>query len=114
VLAQGVDYGDLPDTTAGTASGAFGTGSPPDYQTRAADGGPSHLMKPGLYFTNDGPDPLAHLDAESDGQPSSNASGDDLIGEDDEYGLFTTITGQTMIYDGVNTEAEMSLSPAWP
>jgi len=110
VLAQGVDYGDLPDAAAGTASGAFGTGSPPDYRTRAADGGPSHLMKPGLYFTNDGPDPLAHLDAESDGQPNSNANGDDLIGEDDEYGLFTTITGQTMIYDGVHTEAEMSLT----
>lgn len=110
VLSQGIDYGDLPDTTAGTAGGAFGTGSPPDYQTRAADGGPSHVMKPGLYFTNDGPDPLAHLDAESDGQPSNNANGDDLVGEDDEYGLLTALTGQTMIYDGVHTEAEISLT----
>ena len=110
VLAQGIDYGDLPDTTAGTATGAFGTGSPPDYQTRAADGGPSHVMKPGLYFTNDGPDPLAHLDAESDGQPSSSANGDDLTGEDDEYGLLTALTGQTMIYDGIHTEAEISLT----
>ena len=109
VMDQGIDYGDLPDSVAGTASGLFGTGTVPDYRTRAADGGPSHVMKPGLYFANDGY-PLfefAHLDPESDGQPSSSATGDDVGGEDDEYVIYSMITSQKVIIDGVHSVAEI-------
>lgn len=109
VLTQGFDYGDLPDSLAGTASGAFGTGTPPDYKTRIADGGPSHVMKPGLYFTNDGTGLMAHLDAETDGQPTNNADGDDLGSEDDEYGLISTLTSQVITIDGTHSYVDLGL-----
>lgn len=108
VMDQGFDFGDLPDSVAGTAAGTFGTASPPDYKTRAADGGPSHVMRPGLLFADPGTIP-GNLDAESDGQPDSTATGDNLSGDDDEIGLFSAILRQTIVPDGSHSTATLTL-----
>ena len=73
VSVRRVDLGDLPDTGAGTGTG--------NYQTLIADGGPQHDIVTGLFMG-------ARVDNEADGQPSTNADGDDLIGGvDDEDGV---------------------------
>ncbi len=56
------DFGDLPDTGAGTATG--------NYNTAFTDNGPAHGIVPGLHIG-------ACVDAESDGQPTVGANGDD-------------------------------------
>ena len=68
------DLGDLPDTAPGTGSG--------NYQTLLADGGAVHPIIAGLFMGS-------LVDAESDGQPSAIASGDDLLTSDDEDGVDT-------------------------
>lgn len=105
-----LDYGDLPDSAAGTAAGTFGTGSPPDYKTRSADGGPSHGIRPGLFFTNDTGSADADVDAESDGQPTAQADGDDLGNNNDEKGLLTALTSQTLIPDGMASKLDLVLA----
>jgi hypothetical protein len=55
-----IDYGDAPDTTAGTGPG--------NYQTLKANGGPSHVAT--------GPHLGTARDGEADGQPNATASGD--------------------------------------
>jgi len=66
------DYGDCPDTGSGTGAG--------NYQTLAADDGPSHFITSSLY--------LGSLeDAETNGQQSTNAIGDDNTGSSDEDGI---------------------------
>ena len=57
-----IDLGDLPDAAAGT-------GTNTDYETLLANNGPSHVIISGLYM---GP----NVDAEFEGQPSSDALGD--------------------------------------
>ncbi|OQB28039.1 MAG: Serine-aspartate repeat-containing protein D precursor [Chloroflexi bacterium ADurb.Bin180] len=60
------DWGDLPDGP---------------YPTTFASNGPRHTIVPGLYLGNS-------VDFEPDGQPNSNANGDDLNGvPDDEDGI---------------------------
>jgi hypothetical protein len=79
-----VDYGDLADTGAGTGSG--------DYQTLAANGGPSHVIVPDLTIG-------ATVDNEVDGQQSTNADGDDTNGDDEDGVDLNGITfqaGQTV------------------
>ncbi len=71
-----VDMGDLPDALPGTSAG--------DYQTRRADNGAEHVLRP------DGPRFGALVDAEPDGAPSVGADGDDLAGSDDEDGINVT------------------------
>ncbi|MBL8297951.1 MAG: DUF11 domain-containing protein [Rhodanobacteraceae bacterium] len=68
-----VDYGDLPDTGAGSSSG--------NYATLLSDNGARHPIVPGLRLgTNE--------DAEADGQPNAVAGGDDANGiPDDEDGV---------------------------
>ncbi len=67
------DWGDLPDTGAGTGAG--------NYRTLASDNGPTHRIVDGLYMG-------AGVDNEGDGQPAANADGDDLAGSpDDEDGV---------------------------
>jgi uncharacterized repeat protein (TIGR01451 family) len=67
------DFGDLPDTGAGSGSG--------NYQTLEADGGASHGIIAGVFLG-------ARVDAEADGQPSTGADGDDLTtAPDDEDGV---------------------------
>ena len=63
-----LDFGDLPDTGAGTGAA--------NYQTLSSDSGPSHAIVTGLRFG-------ATIDDESDGQPNATASGDGA----DEDGL---------------------------
>ncbi len=77
------DFGDLPDSTPGTSAGTWGTTNFPDYRTRLSDGGPSHLIREGLALgSSSSTVPL--VDAEADGQPASDAQGDDSSGVDDE------------------------------
>ena len=64
-----VDWGDAPDFT-----------YPHNYPTLNANGGASHTIIQGFQMG-------ALIDAESDGQPSFNATGDDLAGIDDEDGV---------------------------
>lgn len=64
----GCDWGDLPDTAVGTGIG--------NYQTTHADGGPSHIV------TSTSPRLGACVDAESNGQPSTTAVGDNNNGTD--------------------------------
>lgn len=66
-----VDFGDLPDTAAGTG--------PANYETLLANDGPRHPLRTGLRLG-------ACVDAETDGQPGAAADGDDL-------GVGTTTNG---------------------
>lgn len=71
-----IDYGDLPDASAGTAY--------LDYQTTEANGAPSHIIIPGLQIGTS-------VDGEQDGQPESEALGDDANDAyDDEDGIGIT------------------------
>jgi CSLREA domain-containing protein len=78
------DYGDAPDTGAGTADG--------DYQTTAADGGPSHVIVSGLHLGNsvigdDGTRQNVAATAD-DIRTSPSAVGD---GSDDEDGVLNPL-----------------------
>ncbi len=76
----GFDYADLPDSEPTLTPGATGIGN---YETIfAIDGsrGPRHLINPNLRIGNT-------VDAELDGQPQTNAFGDDINGIDDEDGV---------------------------
>ena len=89
IMVMGFDYGDLAD-------GGDGTGEQ-DYETTAANGGPSHKI-----ITNEDDMVLlkigAAADDEADGQPSADADGDEAD-VDDEDGFDPTqymfVTGQT-------------------
>ena len=59
------DFGDAPD---------------PTYPTLLANNGARHVIVPGVFLGQG-------VDAETDGQPNANASGDDLAGWDDEDGV---------------------------
>jgi len=78
VQVMGFDYGDLADTGAGTSTG--------NYNTAAADNGPSHKIVPGLKLGSS-------VDAEGDALPGATANGDDAndsdpgAGTDDENGV---------------------------
>ncbi|WP_353480520.1 GEVED domain-containing protein [Haliscomenobacter sp.] len=76
----GFDYADLPDAEPTLTPGATAAGN---YETIfAVNGsrGPRHLINPNLRIGNT-------IDAELDGQPQSNAFGDDINGIDDEDGI---------------------------
>jgi hypothetical protein len=109
VRTSWLDYGDLPDKDPGTAAGSFSSGTTPDYKTREADGGPSHVLRAGLSFANDmGTGDLA-VDAETDGLPDSTASGDDADGDDDELGLLSALTSVTFTPDGMHSYLDAGL-----
>ena len=103
------DWGDLPDTAAGSVPGVWGTASIPDYRTLANDNGPVHPIIPGLWFANDSGTTARHIDAESDGQPNAASSGDNLSGDDDESPLFTAITSATAVLDGPRSHQNITL-----
>ncbi|WP_372846914.1 GEVED domain-containing protein [Pontiella sp.] len=67
-IGSGTDWGDAPD---------------PNYPTRSASGGAYHTLSAGVMLG-------AGIDAESDGQPNSGATGDDGSGIDDEDGVTFT------------------------
>lgn len=90
----------------GTVSGVqFGIGNradqdwgdlPSSYGTRAGDspaGGPSHVIIPGFQLGG-------AIDGEVNGQPTANADGDDLIGQDDDGIRIRTNNGSLQL--GVN------------
>ncbi|MBN1558615.1 hypothetical protein JW998_00080, partial [candidate division KSB1 bacterium] len=82
-----LDFGDAPDTGAGTASG--------NYNTLFADNGPRHIIVPNLRLGDD-------VDAETDGYQSTNANGDDTHNRDDEDGVLTSLVfarGETAAVD---------------
>ena len=100
-----VDYADLPDGTAGNGPG--------DYNTIAANNGPSHGIITGLTLGT-------NVDAEADGQPSANADGDDTDGGDDDDGMsigstFDIVPGGTIRipYDGNNSTGNNANLVAW-
>ncbi len=69
-LATLADFGDAPDTGSGVGSG--------NYNTTAADGGPSHTVVSTLFLG-------AQIDGEADSaQPSASAESDDLTGDDED------------------------------
>lgn len=68
------DLGDLPDNTVGV---------PQSYPTLNANSGPSHLVGPNLFLGQ-------CVDAEPDGQPNSEALGDDLAVAAPSYGTCTS------------------------
>lgn len=74
LLNTSSDYGDLPDTATGTSVG--------NYQTSLSDNGPRHTIVSGKRLG-------AAIDAETNGQPNSTATGDDSAGAtpDDEDGV---------------------------
>ena len=72
-----VDLGDAPDFT-----------YPHNYPTYYASGGAAHTIVQGFQMG-------ASIDAELDGQPNFNATGDDIAGIDDEDGV-TFVTGLIM------------------
>ncbi len=67
-----LDFGDLPDTGAGTGPG--------NYRTLSSDHGAAHGVISGLNIG-------ATIDSETDGFSTVNADGDDLNGMDDEDGV---------------------------
>lgn len=67
----GFDFGDAPDTTAGSMW---------RYPTRLSEDGARHAVVPGPWFG-------IEVDSEPDGQPTSAADGDDLDATDDEDGV---------------------------
>ena len=70
------DYGDAPDTSAGTATG--------NYETLLANGGPSHVLDTTQMTLFLG----TRVDGEADATPSTRANGDDITTlPDDEDGL---------------------------
>ena len=101
------DFGDLPDSGAGTSAGIFFTGTPPNYKTLAADGGPSHGIVPGLNFANDTGSGDAAVDADIDGLPTPNANGDDVSSDNDELGLSVATTSLVFFHDGPGSYFEM-------
>ncbi|MCA9433159.1 MAG: hypothetical protein KC940_21755, partial [Candidatus Omnitrophica bacterium] len=81
-----------------TVPGVYDFGDAPDsYQTLAASNGPRHGFNPL------GPILGSHTDYEADGQPTTNADGDNLTGDvDDEDGVaipFAIVTGATATFD---------------
>ena len=76
---DGFDFGDAPDTGAGTGSG--------NYETFQADNGAYHYIIPGAPYFDDGSQ-FDFPDPEPDGQPTPAADGDDTNdGNDDEDGI---------------------------
>jgi hypothetical protein len=102
VLAE--DFGDAPDTGAGTGRG--------NYQTRLSDNGPRHT---GGNFIG-----LGFTDTEADATPNSQANGDD-VGSDDENGvldpladLVLTVGAQPRVnLSAFNQTASMATLSGW-
>jgi hypothetical protein len=118
IIYRGLDYGDLPDTSTGTATG--------DYQTLKANTGPYHAVQDA---NNDGtPDTIGTvpavwlgdwIDLEIDGQPTVGATGDDTNDtnpaagiQDDEDGVNPTIGFEWSIANGGSVDVKVKTSDA--
>jgi hypothetical protein len=93
ILADGrYDFGDAPDRR---------------YGTLLASGGARHLILPGFYLGE-------KIDAEDDGQPDKNATGDDTNETDDEDGVIfadSIVPGSVARFDV--TASEPGILSAW-
>ena len=95
------DYGDLPDSDNGTGIS--------NYQTDAANGGPSHIIIPGLYLGN-------MVELEDDGVQSADAMGDGA--EEDGVAITPNLSlapSNTirLPLGAVNTTGETAYIEAW-
>lgn len=106
-----IDFGDLPDLVPGSAVGVHKTPNPPDYKTKLSDGGPSHVITPGIGFANLTPSAAPYVDGELDAFQSTDAKGDDTSGSDDENGIEVTYgaLSTTVIKDGAFSEAVVTV-----
>jgi hypothetical protein len=99
------DYGDAPDTGAGTGTG--------NYRTTAADGGPRHVIVPGLFLGSQSPD------GDSGALQGPDADGDNSSGANDEDGInllpiMTTASGGVnMIVTAVNRTGAAATVACW-
>ncbi len=99
------DFGDAPDATNGTGAG--------NYQTRNADGGPSHTLVSGMLLGS-------KISGEVDATANNRANGDD-IGNDDEDGVvnpqvdlvLTTLTQPTVTLRATNNVATSGKITGW-
>ncbi|MCG8460012.1 MAG: GEVED domain-containing protein, partial [Holophagales bacterium] len=91
VTILGTDFGDAPD---------------PSYPTLLASDGARHVLGSGLYLG-------AGADADSDGQPSGDASGDDLDGNDDDDGAAFPVLGRGQSRSLMVTASGPGLLSAW-
>ena len=82
-----IDYGDLPDITAGVGTG--------DYQTLLTNGGASHVIVTNLQI---GGAP----DAETDGQPNATATGDGADEDGVTLPIFTAGQSATVVVAATN------------
>ena len=100
-----LDYGDAPDTGPGTGVG--------NYQTTAADNGPSHLVTPGLHLG------WQMADSDSGALQNPDANADDATGVDDEDGIavlpvITTASGAVnVMVTAVNTTGQTATLACW-
>ena len=105
MIVNACDWGDSPDTSSTTNRA--------DYQTLAVNGGPVHVIVPGLKLGD-------LIDAESDGLPDTEALGDNNNMSSDEDGItiFSTldlapgITIQLPL-DITNTTGDTAYVEAW-
>ena len=99
-----IDFGDLPDTGAGTGVG--------NYQTLLSDDGARHIIDGSVGA------PLTYLgsllDAEANGQPNTTATGDNLADLNDEDGVtFTALTAGSVASVDVVSSAAGNVLNAW-
>ena len=111
IIVMGFDYGDLPDAAAGTGQ--------QDYETIAANGGPSHKI-----ITDENDMVLLKIGAsaedEADGQASADALGDDTAELNDEDGVVLPmfITGNPVdipvdVMNMTGSEAKLVMFVDW-
>ena len=95
-----LDYGDAPD---GSVAGL------PDYPTRRSNDGARHII-------SEAPNPTlgSTVDGEPDGQPSLNASGDDLNGDDEDGVTFSgpLVPGESVVIT-VTASVSAGLLTGW-
>ena len=103
-VAGPTDYGDAPDSSAGTGAG--------NYQTRNLDGGPSHQIVSGLFIGST-------VDGDDGSLQDSTAQADDSAGSDDEdlsgSGSLTVVEGVVPSIDVnvTNTTASSATLYGW-
>ncbi len=103
ITPQSRDFGDAPDTAAGTGVG--------NYNTTVADNGPSHLIVANLRLGGVNPD------ADSGALQNANANADDTTGTDDEEGVSTippvssastTVALQVTVFNNIASPATVA------
>lgn len=103
IHTSATDWGDLPDSGAPLPAFAIAPTLDPityattdigKYNTLEWNSGPEHCIRPDLVIAT--PSSPLPVDGESDGQPNSSATGDDLSGDDEDGVSFSGITGSVI------------------